>query len=72
MKHYQTYNLRSHILKLLHSTFLNPVIEAVADSSKLKINKLFLPKEQKKRILRRNKQYRRYNHNKERKKYDCL
>lgn len=68
MRHYQSYNLRKHVLAQLSSTFLEPVIDKVSDNSRLKINKLFMPKAQIKRTLRRQKQYRLYNLRKERKK----
>ncbi|MCQ2741161.1 MAG: RNA-directed DNA polymerase [Alphaproteobacteria bacterium] len=60
MKHYNTYRLRSHILKLLDSTFLSPVIKNVAEAKKLDIDKDFLPRAQKKRQLRQQRQTRKY------------
>lgn len=72
MRHYQTYNLRGHILSLLGSTFLSPAIDKVTDNSRLKINKLFMPKEQTKRALRHQRQYRRYHYRKKGEKHDQL
>lgn len=58
MRHYDTYNLRSKILRLLDSSFLGEASEQVLHAEKFKLNKIFLPIAQKKRQLSRQRQYR--------------
>lgn len=72
MRHYKTYHLRGHILRLLSSTFLAPALEKVADNSRLKVAKIFMPKEQTKHKLRRQRQYRRHYHQRKEKKYGSV
>lgn len=64
MRHYNTYNLRSRILKFLDSTFLGEASELVPHATKFKVNKLFLPAGQKKRQLSKQRAYRRKQQNK--------
>lgn len=59
MKHYNTYNLRSHILTMLDNTFLGEVTERDAHAAKLSIDRDFRPAGLKKRQLRKQRQYRR-------------
>lgn len=59
MRHYNTYRLRSRILEKIDRTFLGEALEFVPNASKLSVNKLFRPLEQKKRQLRQQRQYRR-------------
>ena len=59
MRHYNTFRLRSHILSLLNESFLGEVMELLPHAEKFCVNKLFLPPEQKKRQLRRQRGYRR-------------
>ncbi|MBP3346876.1 MAG: RNA-directed DNA polymerase [Alphaproteobacteria bacterium] len=59
MRHYNTYNLRSKILKLLDNTFLGEISELRPRAEKFAVDKRFCPSGQKKRQLRRQRQYRR-------------
>lgn len=67
MRHYNTYNLRSRVLKLLDSSFLGEVMELAPHAKKLCLNKLFSPHKQKQQQLRRQRQYRRYAQKKQQK-----
>lgn len=58
MRHYNTYNLRCKITKLLETTFLNNILVQTPDALKITVHKSFTEKELKKRQLRRQKQYR--------------
>ena len=60
MKHYNTYNLRSKILKLLDGTFLGEISELRPHADKFALDKRFRPAGLKKRQLRKQRQYRRY------------
>ena len=75
MRHYNTYRLRNHILDKIDETYLREITERDEHAHKLSINKMFFPTEQKKRQLRRQRQYRRYQ-NKTKKKftdyYECF
>ena len=64
MRHYNTYNLRMKILKLLDSTFLGEISEIKPHAEKFCPDKRFLPPGQKRRQLRRQRRYRHYQHNK--------
>lgn len=63
MRHYNTYRLRCRILDKLDKTFLSEALEFAPNASKLAVNKLFRPLEQKKRQLRQQRQYRRRQRN---------
>lgn len=63
MRHYNTYRLRSRILEKIDRTFLGEALEFAPNASKLAVNKLFRPLEQKKRQLRQQRQYRRRRRN---------
>lgn len=65
MRHYNTYNLRSKILKMLDSTFLGEVSELKPNAEKFAIDKRFSPSGQKQRQLRRQRDYRRFQHKKQ-------
>lgn len=60
MRHYNTYNLRSKILKLLDNTFLGEISELRPRAEKFAVDKRFCPHGQKRRQLRRQRQYRRF------------
>ena len=64
MRHYDTYRLRSKILKLLDDTFLGEISELRPHAEKFALDKRFRPSGQKKRQLRRQRQYRRFQQNK--------
>lgn len=59
MRHYNTYNLRSHVLSKLDESFLSVILERTPHAEKVSIDKAFRPIEQKKRQLRSQRQYRR-------------
>lgn len=65
MRHYNTYNLRSKILKMLDNTFLGEVSELKPNAEKFAIDKRFSPAGQKQRQLRRQRDYRRFQHKKQ-------
>lgn len=65
MRHYNTYNLRQKVLKLLDSTFLGEVSELKPRAEKFAVDKRFLPSVQKQRRLRQQRQYRRQQHKKQ-------
>lgn len=65
MRHYNTYNLRVKILKLLNGTFLGEILELRPRAEKLAIDKRFLPQKQKQRQLRRQRRYRHIQHKKQ-------
>lgn len=66
MRHYQTYFLRNHILDKIDQTFLGNITERDPNAEKLVVNKLMFPLEQKKRQLRRQRNYRKYKRKKRR------
>ena len=64
MRNYNTYNLRSKILKLLDSSFLGEVSVFKPHADKFALDKRFCPPAQKQRQLRRQRKYRRKQHKK--------
>lgn len=64
MRHYNTYNLRVKILKMLDSTFLGEITEIKPHAQKFAVDKRFLPHGQKQRQLRNQRRYRRFRYKK--------
>lgn len=64
MRHYNTYNLRTRILKILDGTFLGEISELSPKAEKFAVDKRFSPTGQKQRQLRRQRDYRRLQHKK--------
>lgn len=64
MRHYNTYNLRLKILRLLDSSFLGELSELKPHAEKFAVDKRFRPAVQKQRQLRRQRGYRRVQHKK--------
>ncbi len=65
MRHYNTYNLRLRILQMLDDTFLGEVSELEPNAAKFAVDKNFCKAGQKKRQLRKQRQYRRFQHQKQ-------
>ena len=63
MRHYDTYNLRRHVIKKLQNTFVEALIDDKQEYNKLSIDKIFRPVEQKKYQIRAQRQYRRWQQN---------
>ena len=63
MRHYNTYRLRCRILDKIDNTFLGEALEFDPHASKLVVNKVFRPLEQKKSQIRQQRQSRHRNQN---------